>query len=152
MERRFLVGLRSFLRAGVVSALMAVVGTIAPAEQSQQPILIPGIQEPEEMRVKPLQSNKVEPPAPLRELAEAANNFSKKNLPEWLPVLDRILAKYPDFPEGYVFRIGALCEINDRRRAISDINSALKFKNSSQSIKDGLAGWLSMRAKLACRW
>jgi len=64
-------------------------------------------------------------------------------------VLDRILAKYPDFPEGYVFRVGALCEINDRRRAISDINSALKFKDSSQSIKDGLAGWLSMRAKLA---
>src|SRR5690348_14850685 len=115
MERQFLVGLRSFLTAGVVSALMGTAGTIATAEQSRQPILIPGIQEPEEMRVDPLQSNKVEPPAPLRELAEATNNFSKKNLPEWLPVLDRILAKYPDFPEGYVFRIGALCRSEERR-------------------------------------
>ena len=97
------------------------------------------------MRVEPLQSNKVEPPAPLRELAEATNNFSKKNLPEWLPVLDRILAKYPDFPEGYVFRVGALCEINDRRRAISDINSALKFKDSSQPIKSGLFAGTGLR-------
>jgi tetratricopeptide (TPR) repeat protein len=142
-------GLGLFLTAGVMSVLMGTVGAIAAAEQSRQPILIPGIQEPEEMRVEPLQSKKVEPPAPLRQLAEATNNFSNKNLPEWLPVLDRILAKYPDFAEGYVFRIGALCEINDRRRVISDINSALKFKDSSQSIKDGLVGWLSMQAKLA---
>ena len=93
MERRFLVGLRSFLIAGTTNILMGTVGTIAAAEQSRQPILIPGIQEPEEMRVEPLPINKVEPPAPLRELAEATNNFSKKNLPEWLPVLDRILCE-----------------------------------------------------------
>jgi tetratricopeptide (TPR) repeat protein len=149
MERRFLQGLRSFLIAGVVSALMAVVGTIAPAEQSRQPILIPGIHEPEEMRVEPLPINKVEPTAPERELAEATNNFSNVNLAEMLPALDRILAKYPDFADGYVFRIGALCESNDRRRAISDLNSALKFIGNSRTGKDSIGSLLSMRAKLA---
>jgi len=149
MERRFLLGLRSFLIAGVVSALMAIVGTIAPAEQSRQPILIPGIQEPEEMRVEPLPINKVGLSAPERELAEATNNFSKVNLTEMLPALDRILAKYPDFADGYVFRIGALCESNDRRRAISDLNSALKFIGNSRTGKDSIGSLLSMRAKLA---
>jgi tetratricopeptide (TPR) repeat protein len=148
MGRRFLPGLRLFLIAGVVSALMAVVGTIASAE-SRQPILIPGIQEPEEMRVEPLPINRVEPTAPERELAEATNNFSKVNLAEMLPALDRILAKYPDFADGYVFRIGALCESNDRRRVISDLNSALKFIGNSRTGKDSIGSLLSMRAKLA---
>src|SRR6516165_2311963 len=128
---------------------VVTVGTIAAAEQGGQPILIPGIQEPEEMRVEPFSINKVEPTAPERELAEATNNFSKVNLAEMLPALDRILAKYPDFADGYVFRIGALCESNDRRRAISDLNSALKFMGNSRTGKDSIGSLVSMRAKLA---
>jgi len=146
MERRFLVQLKSFLIAGIMCAMGAVV---AAAEQARQPILIPGIQEPEEMRVEPLPINKVELTAPERELAEATNNFSKVNLVEMLPALDRILAKYPDFADGYVFRIGALCESNDRRRIISDLNNALRFMGNSRTGKDSVGSLLSMRAKVA---
>jgi tetratricopeptide (TPR) repeat protein len=146
MERRFLVELKSFLIAGVMCAMGAVV---AAAEQARQPILIPGIQEPEEMRVEPRPVDKVELTAPERELAEAIKNFSKVNLAEMLPALDRILAKYSDFTDGYVIRIGALCESNDRRRAISDLNSALKFIGNSRTSKDSIGSLLSMRAKLA---
>ena len=145
MESRFLVGLRLFL----IAAMSVALGTIAAAAQGRQPILIPGVQEPEEMRVEPLPTNNVEPTASQRELAEAMNKFKANKLAEWLPALDRILAKYPDFAEGYVFRIGALCESHDRRRAISDINSVLRFKDSSQVIKDSIGSLLSMRAKLA---
>jgi tetratricopeptide (TPR) repeat protein len=149
MERRFLMGLRSFLIAGVMSALMGTVGTIAAAEQVRQPILIPGIQEPDEMRVEPFPA--IELTAPERELADAMKNFSKVDLPELLPALNRILAKYPDFADGYVFRLGAFCERNERHAAMSDINNALKFMSSSRSIaaREAPAGLLSMRAKLA---
>jgi hypothetical protein len=77
------------------------------------------------MRVEPFPINSTEPSAPERELAEATNNFSKASLAEMLPHLDRILAKYPDFADGYVFRLGALCERNDLSRALSDINNAV---------------------------
>jgi len=146
MERRFLVELKWFLIAGVMCAMGTVV---AAAEQARQPILIPGIQEPEEMRVEPLPINKVELTAPERELAEAMSKFSKVSLVEMLPALDRILAKYPDFADGYVFRIGAVCKSNDRPKIISDLNSALRFMGNSRTGKDSVGSLLSMQAKLA---
>jgi hypothetical protein len=117
-------------------------------EQRREPISIAGVREPDEMLVEPLPING-EPAAPLRELAEATNNFSKGNFVEMLPALDRILTRYPDFADGYVFRVGALCETNDRRRAMSDLNSAIKFIGNSLTGKDSIRSLLSMRAKLA---
>jgi tetratricopeptide (TPR) repeat protein len=149
MKRGFPFGLSSFLIIGVVAASIEALTVHTIAADRREPILIPGVQEPEEMRVDPFLIKNVELTAPERELAEATNNFSRINLAELLPALDRILAKYPDFADGYVFRIGALCESNDRRRAISDINNAPKFMDNSRSIKDTLGALLSMRAKLA---
>jgi tetratricopeptide (TPR) repeat protein len=114
-----------------------------------------GVHEPDEMRVEPFPIATVEMTAPERELAEATDNLSKVNLPEMLPVLDRILAKYPDFAEGYVFRLHAFCEGNEPQKVMSDISNALKFMSTSRFmgtagslIKDTSAALLSMRAKL----
>jgi tetratricopeptide (TPR) repeat protein len=123
--------------------------TVAAQEQRRAPILIPGVEEPDEMRVEPLPSQHAELTAAERELAEATNNFSKINLVELLPVLDRILAKYPEFADGYVFRLGVFCENGDRLRAASDVNSALKFMGTSRTMKETLGAFLSTRAKLA---
>ncbi len=117
MERRFLLGLKSFLVAGTVSALMAVVGTIAPAEQSRQLILIPGIQEPEEMRVEPFPTAKHDLTAPERMLGEALQKSDSRNPATLLPALNRILAQYPDFSDGYVMRAFALCDPGNDRAA-----------------------------------
>jgi tetratricopeptide (TPR) repeat protein len=149
MEPKFVLGLRSILIGSIIALLMGCVETIAE-EQGRQPILIPGIHEPEEMRVGPVAFKKFEPTAPERELAEATNNFSKLNdLPSVLPALDRILAKYPDFADGYVFRLPARCESKDLRGAISDITSALKFMGNSRSLSGTSGSLLSMQAKLA---
>jgi hypothetical protein len=82
---------------------MAVVGTIAPAEQSRQ-LLIPGIQEPEEMRVEPFPTAKHDLTAPERMLGEALQKSDSRNPATLLPALNRILAQYPDFSDGYVMR------------------------------------------------
>jgi len=138
----------------MIGATAAVAGalllqSIAAQEQRRAPILIPGVEEPDEMRVEPLPKQHVELTAAERELAEATNNFSKINLIELLPALDRILAKYPDFADGYIFRLGAFCENDDRRRAAADVNSALKSMGNSRTMKDTLGAFISMRAKLA---
>jgi tetratricopeptide (TPR) repeat protein len=112
-----------------------------------QPILIPGVQEPDEMRVEPFPINKVDLPARMQELAGATNNFSKVDPTAMLPALDRILAKYPEFADGYVFRLYAFCESNDRRKAMSDINNAIKFMDNSL-VKDNFRSLVSTRAKL----
>jgi tetratricopeptide (TPR) repeat protein len=125
-------------------------------DQRREPISIARVREPDEMLVEPLPINSIEPTAPERELAEATDNFSKVNLTELLPALDRILTKYPDFAEGYVFRLHAFCELNEPQKVISDINNALKLMTTSRPAKDTdgslakdtSAALLSMRAKL----
>ena len=117
------------------------------ASQHSEPILIPGIQEPEEMSVQPI-SVEV-PTAPDRMLGEAMQQVGNKSSPAvLLPALDRILAKYPDYSDGYVMRLGSLCEGNDRAAILSDINSALKYIGNSRTGKDSVGSLLSMRAKI----
>lgn len=82
----------SFLFAGIAvaaTAMFILKGTAVDTFR-RGPILIPGVQEPEEMRVEPFPTNKVELTAPEKELAKATNDFSKTNLPELLPALARI--------------------------------------------------------------
>jgi len=59
------------------------------------PILLPGIQEPEEMRVEPISVAVLTPPE--RMLGEAMRQVSGKSGPAaLLPALNGILAKYPN--------------------------------------------------------
>jgi hypothetical protein len=62
------------------------------------PILIPGIQEPEEMRAQPIPVDM--PTLPERLLGEAmqqiGDNSGRGLAAALLPIVDRILAKYPD--------------------------------------------------------
>jgi tetratricopeptide (TPR) repeat protein len=144
MERRFLMGLRSFLIAGVVSALMAVVGTIAAEEQRRPPILIPGVQEPEEMRVEPFPTTKLDLTAPERMLGEALQKSDNNKPAMLLPALNQILAQYPDFSDGYVMRALALCDPgNDRAAITADLDRALSSKASLRTVS-----LLSTRAKM----
>jgi tetratricopeptide (TPR) repeat protein len=131
----------TFLSAGILAV------SVAAESPRPGPVLVPGIQQPDEMRVAPFPTKKVVLTAPEKELAEATNNFLKIDATEMLLALDGILAKYPDFADGYVFRIAALCD-NDRRKALSDVNNALKHMTNSRSIKDTVGAILSMRAKL----
>ncbi len=65
-----------------------------------------------------------------------------------LPPLNHILAKYPDFSNGYLMRLGALCEGNDRPGISSDINNALKYLATSRVGNTSQGSLLSMRAKI----
>jgi tetratricopeptide (TPR) repeat protein len=128
-------------------ALTVTIASPSFAEQPQRPpILISGIQEPDEMRVAPVSLGSPDLTAPERELAEATKNFTKMDDPNALLALNQILSKYPEFADGYLFRLGLLCDRNDRQAATSDINNAIKYAASSR-IKQPLA-LLSMRAKL----
>lgn len=64
-----------------------------------------------------------------------------------LPALNRILAKYPDYADGYAMRLGMLCAGKDRAAIVADINNALKYEKNSENTKETHAGMLSMKAK-----
>jgi hypothetical protein len=97
MERGFVCELSSSLIIGVIVALTGTlsVQTSSAEEQPRAPILIPGIQEPEEMRVEPFPINKVVLTAPEQMLGEAMKNESDPRA--LLPALNHLLAQYPDF-------------------------------------------------------
>jgi hypothetical protein len=119
---------------------------VAVSEHSE-PILIPGIQEPEEMRVEPMPAAVLTPPE--RMLGDAMQQAGNKGGPNAMrPALDRILAKYPDYSDGYVMRLGSLCEGSDRVAILSDVNSALKYVSDSRVGKNSTGSLLSMRAKV----
>src|ERR1700730_7932192 len=151
MRRGFLFWLSSSLIIGIIVAWTGAlpIQTIAAQEQSREPILILGVQEPEEMRVEPfIPINDVVPTAPERMLGEAMESAGKRDLAAPLPALDRILAKYPDYSDGYFIRAFALCTGNDRVASMADIERALKFIDTSRVAKDSLGSLISMRAKL----
>jgi tetratricopeptide (TPR) repeat protein len=113
----------------------------------REPILIPGIQEPEEMRVEPFPV--YVPTEPERMVGQAMKEIQGNTSPDaLLPALNHILSKYPDYADGYVLRLGPLCNGKDRAAILSDINSALKYEASSENTKDTRASVLSMKAKL----
>jgi tetratricopeptide (TPR) repeat protein len=141
MQRNCAKPLRKTLIALLTMTAMA--GAAAP-----EPILIQGIREPDEMRVEPFPINNNVPSAPERLLQEAMEGGDMKKLSTLLPALNQILAKYPDYSDGYVMRLFAFCEDNDRRGAMSDLSSALKFIDASRTGKDSVGSLLSTRAKL----
>ena len=101
------------LLAGLAIVLTATLSIRAVAgEQPRAPILIPNVQEPEEMRVAPFpKNNTVLTPAD-RMLGEAITNG--KNAQAMLPALNRVIASYPEHAPAYVMRLGALCEGSDK--------------------------------------
>jgi tetratricopeptide (TPR) repeat protein len=111
------------------------------------PILIPGVQEPDEMRVEPFPTHVLTEPE--RMLAEAMNNIKDENSPDaLLPALNRILAKYPDYGDGYTLRLISLCNGKDRAATLLDINSALKYKSNLENASETNVSILAMRAKI----
>jgi len=113
----------------------------------RDPILIPGVQEPEEMRVEPFPAALPTPPEHM--LAAAMQEVGNNSKPEaLLPALDRILKKYPDYSDGYTMRLAALCSGNDLKAILFNLNSALRYINNSRVGKDSRNGLLSMRAKI----
>ena len=149
---------RTLGAAGIVAALglLAVFAyrvevshtqSSGPVEHSIVPILLPGVPEPEEMRVEPIPV--VVPTAPERMLGDAMQQVGNKSGPAaLLPALDRIIARYPDYADAYVMRLGSLCDGGDRTAILSSINSALKYISSSRASKDSAGSLLSMRAKV----
>jgi hypothetical protein len=78
------------------------------ADTHPEPILVPGVAEPEEMRVEPFPT--FVPTEPERMLGDAMKETRGNSDPNaLLPALNRILAKYPDYGDGYVMRLGSLC-------------------------------------------
>jgi tetratricopeptide (TPR) repeat protein len=117
----------------------------AADEWHSAPILIPGIQEPAEMRVEPISVAVLTPPE--RMLGDAMQRGgNERDTAALVPALDRIIAKYPDYSDGYVMRLGSLCDSSDRAAILSNINNALKYVSSSRV--DSLGSLLSMRAKV----
>jgi tetratricopeptide (TPR) repeat protein len=114
------------------------------------PILIAGIQEPEEMKVDPFPTNKLELSAPERMLGEALQTLDKNKPGSLLPALNRILEQFPEFSEGYIMRAFTLCDPGSNRAAIiADLDLALKFvANSRTGGKDSVPSLLSTRAKV----
>src|SRR5262249_26341319 len=136
---------------GIAIVLTATLNTRA-AEQPRAPILIPNIQEPEEMRVPPFPTSNVELTPADRMLGEAIQ--AKNDVHAMLPAINRVIASYPEYAAAYVIRLGALCEGNDKDAILSDINNALKFSESSQHrlsekvLKQSLGSLYGVRAKI----
>jgi tetratricopeptide (TPR) repeat protein len=139
-------GIKSVL---IVGAICALLGSIA-VQALAAPILIPGIQEPEEMRVEPFASKKVDLTPPQRMLGDVLSGYNKPA--DWLPALNRLIAQYPEYPDPYILRLATLCEGNDAAAVASDLDHALKFIGTSlidtSTAKDSIGSLLSMRAKM----
>ncbi len=152
-------GMASLFRRTVVVSFLSLAAAFgiciyswpaqADAGQShREPILIPGVREPDEMRVEPLQVTNFVPTAPEQMLADALKSVGNDKRASLLPALNQILAKYPDFSDGYIMRLGALCEGTDLVAIASDINSALKYLANSKVGRSSRTSLLSMRAKI----
>jgi tetratricopeptide (TPR) repeat protein len=137
-----------------VAILAALTGflsvqSIAAEEQRRTPSLIAGVQEPDEMRVEPFPTNKLDLAAPERMLGEALQNSDKSKPASLLPALNRILEQYLDFSDGYIMRAFSLCESgNDRAAITADLDRALKSIAHSRTGKDSNLSLLSTQAKL----
>jgi tetratricopeptide (TPR) repeat protein len=154
---RELYSMRVFISSGELLAGLAIVLTATFSiravadEQPRAPILIPNVQEPEEMRVAPLpKTNTVLTPAD-RMLGEAITN-GKNDVQAMLPAINRVIASYPEYAAAYIMRLGALCGGSDKDAVLSDINSALKYSDSSQAfgetLKQSVGSLYGMRAKI----
>lgn len=138
---------------GLALALVALLVLISTSNQTaiaqQRPILIPGVLEPEEMRVESFPNKKIELTAPERMLGDALKTSDNSKPSTLLPALNQILAQYPDFSDGYVMRAFALCDAGSDRNAISaDLDRALKSNSNSRTAKTSVGSLLATRAKI----
>lgn len=153
MSRRAWASLRPLaVFTGVAVVLTATLSIHAAAgEQSRAPILIPNVQEPEEMRVAPLPMHNVELTLADRMLEEAIRD-NKSDAHAMLPAINRIIASYPEYAPAYVMRLRALCEGSDKDAILSDISNGLKFSASperfSETLKQSAGSLYGMRAKI----
>jgi len=119
--------------------------SVTVTDQHREPIRIAGVQEPEEMLVEPFPLPVLtEPERMLRDTMKGPDGMKESILK---PALNQILEKYPDFSDGYIWRLDALCAGVDRAAILSDVNNALKYAADSGD-KDTSAGLLSTRAKI----
>lgn len=111
------------------------------------PIAIPGVIEPAEMLVAPFPKAVLSGPDQLlaNAMKETGGNADRNAL---LPALNRILAKYPNYADGYVMRLDSLCNRKDRAAILSDIDSALRYEAPSANTAETRASVLSMKAKM----
>jgi tetratricopeptide (TPR) repeat protein len=117
---------------------------IDAAQRHREPILISGVKEPKEMLVEPLPV--YVPTARDRMLGEALESGDTASRRR---ALDRVIAKYPDYPDAYVMLLGILCNGHEIEPVVSDLNNALKFMDRSRPGLSKLFGsLLSMRAKI----
>jgi hypothetical protein len=133
---------------GLATALGTALAQTNTGPNHREPVLIPGIQEPDEMRVEPLPATNFSPTAAERMLADAMKSPDLGKPSTLLPALNQILAKYPDFAAGYVMRLAARCESNDLAAIASDIDNALKYRTDASAGDISLLSLLSMKAKI----
>jgi tetratricopeptide (TPR) repeat protein len=114
--------------------------------QQREPVLLPGIDEPLEMRVPPIPV--IIPTDPERMLGEAMKKTENASPDALMPELNRVISKYPDYADAYVMRLASLCKGTDRDAIISNVNQALRYIESSRISKDSTAGLYSVRAKV----
>jgi tetratricopeptide (TPR) repeat protein len=118
------------------------------AEAHQKPILIAGVNEPEEMRVEPKAVPVITPAD--RAIGEVLKKFNGKSNPAELPkLMYPIVAAYPNNGNARLLRLSGLCEIptSADRAILSDIEVAIK--NPPEHDATSIGSLLAMRAKLA---
>jgi tetratricopeptide (TPR) repeat protein len=139
-----------FTGIAIVLTAALSIGAVA-AEQPHAPILIPNVQEPEEMRVAPFPKPNADLTPADRMLGEALNANDRNDIHAMLPAINRVIASYPEYAAGYVFRLGVLCDGSDKDAVLSDVNNAIKFADSSRAfgekVKD-IGSFYGMRAKI----
>jgi tetratricopeptide (TPR) repeat protein len=145
---------RSWLKllAGIAIVLIAMLSIRAVAdEQARAPILIPNVQEPEEMRVVPLPMHNAVL-TPVDRLLGEAIQANQNDAHAMMPAISRVIALYPEYAPAYLMRLRALCEGSDKDAILSDISSALKFsagtETSSETLKQSRGSLNGMRAKI----
>jgi tetratricopeptide (TPR) repeat protein len=149
MKRAHLLGFQPLLIAGTFIALQTLASQSPGQEQRRAPILIPGIQEPEEMRVEPVPTKKIDLTVPERLMAEALQNSDKSKPTSLLPALNLILATYTNFSDGYIMRAFALCDAGADPAAIAaDLDRALQHSSAPRTGKESSLSLLSTRAKM----
>jgi tetratricopeptide (TPR) repeat protein len=131
----------------VVSAsiMFRRLSTTKEVAQSQprlhDPILIPGIEEPEELRVVPVPF-----PNPSPEMRMVGQAIESKNQKDWLPALNRVVEKYPHFGDAYAMRATLLCEGGNRVAVMNDIESANRY--GAQMLSDKSDMFVPIKAKI----
>jgi tetratricopeptide (TPR) repeat protein len=145
------LSLRRTALLGVLGLAAAFGSTLAQTNtdpKHREPVLISGIQEPDEMRVEPFPVTTIALTAPQRMLADAMKNIGTDKTPAMMLAVNQILAKFPDFAEGYVMRLATRCEGTDLAAIGSDIDNALKYRASAMAGAISQPALLSMKAKI----